>query len=636
MKLEASVAGGAPGTPGPASAVFTLKAAGPDAKDAAARLTIDREPGGKLLPVGQSQRYSVLVEKDGHQEPAADVHWPEKFENEYVKWEAPVLTAKHEGYTQFLRAEVGGRNVLWHTTTYRPGEFARVEPPVISDGQRPDWVKIFSQQGVQQVQQVRFPVGATFSDFKVEVHYPGDYTHFVTKKAVLRTPEPPAGALLTADHGKLLGLRRARPKVTAEFEGMTSTVPLKVDVSADVNVDKIAIEPDETYRLRPGETYPLRAFGYKNGNSVGDITGLGDLTWKSSNTDVARMSGSSVIASNIGNTAVTVERKGLVSQPAQVSVSNTIPEDLRVEKLGNDGRFHETKTIEMVLGESQQMGEAIRVMRGELDVSQQATAVPESPGIVRYDPATRTLTAVGVGAVPLGITMGDKLARVLVTVRPGGPGGKLVVEPGALVLAPGQADRLSAFLEMPNGEKVNVMAAYKVADPSVAGIDEAIGRVRALQSGKTEIKVFVPGQEAIVPVEVTKEEITDLSAKPASLDMAAGDHAHLQIFGQAATSGLKEMFPQADLKVAPGRPTRSMSLAARTCRPRPSAKTRSTLPGATSSRLPCRSRWRPMRSRICKSRLPIKRSSRARRSLTWYPPCAAATAWSSLPRTVCG
>ena len=33
--------------------------------------------------------------------------------------------------------------------------------------------------------------------------------------------------------------------------------------------------------------------------------------------------------------------------------------------------------------------------------------------------------------------------------------------------------------------------------------------------------------------------------------MAAGDHAHLQVFGQAATSGLKEMFPQTDLKVVP-------------------------------------------------------------------------------------
>ena len=46
--------------------------------------------------------------KDGHQEPAADVRWPENFENEYVKWEAPVLTAKQEGYTQFLRAKSAG------------------------------------------------------------------------------------------------------------------------------------------------------------------------------------------------------------------------------------------------------------------------------------------------------------------------------------------------------------------------------------------------------------------------------------------------------------------------------------------------------------------------------------------------
>ena len=54
---------------------------------------------------------------------------------------------------------------------------------------KPDWVKIFSQQGSQQLQNVRFPVGATFSDFKVEVHYPNGFTRFVTKKALLRTPQ---------------------------------------------------------------------------------------------------------------------------------------------------------------------------------------------------------------------------------------------------------------------------------------------------------------------------------------------------------------------------------------------------------------------------------------------------------------
>ena len=96
---------------------------------------------------------------------------------------------------------------------------------------------------------------------------------------------------------------------------MTSTVPLKVDVTADVEIDKIAIEPGNV-PLRPGETYDLKAIGYKDGKSVGDITGLGNLTWKSSKPDVARISGSSVIAASLGQSEVTVERKGLTSQPA--------------------------------------------------------------------------------------------------------------------------------------------------------------------------------------------------------------------------------------------------------------------------------------------------------------------------------
>ena len=388
--------------------VFSLKAAGPDAKDAAATLVLDREPGGKLLPVGQSQRYAVLVNKDGHSEPAANVHWPENFENEYVKWEAPVLTAKKEGYTQFLRAEVGGRNVLWHTTTYQPGEYGPPPDRTTVDEPTPDLVKIFSQQGPQQVQQVRFAVGAVFDDFKVEVHYPDDYTRFVTKKAILRTPEPAAGALVTAEQGKLIGLRPGTTNVTAEFQGLASQVPLTVVVTPDVEIDEIAVEPGDV-PMRPGETHELRAIGYKDGKSAGDITGLGNLTWKSSNPDAARLSGNSVTAGSLGQSEVTVERKGLTWKPeksAHVTVSTTIADELRVDP----------GTIQMVVGERQQLGNDIHVLRGGLDVSQQAMAVPESPGVVRFDPATRTLYAIGEGSVPLGITMGDKGTRVQVVV----------------------------------------------------------------------------------------------------------------------------------------------------------------------------------------------------------------------------
>ena len=297
-----------------ASISLALKPNGPDI--AGAQLVLDREPGGSYLPVGQSQRYSVLVAKDGHSEPAIDVHWPSNFENDYVKWEAPVLTAKSAGYTQFLRADVGGRNVLWHTTTYRPGEIPSAEPV---ERQKPDWIKIFSQQGPQEVQSVRFPVGATFSDFKVEVHYPDGFTRFVTKKAFLKTPESAASALVTAEHGKLIGLRTGKTQVSAEFQNVVSKEPLEVEVLADVDIDRIAIEPANP-TLRPGESYDLHAIGYKNGQSVGDITGLGNLTWTSADPNVARIAGNSVIASSVGSTQVTVDRKGLKGT-AQVTVS---------------------------------------------------------------------------------------------------------------------------------------------------------------------------------------------------------------------------------------------------------------------------------------------------------------------------
>ncbi len=426
--------------------------------------------------------------------------------------------------------------------------------------QKPDWVKIFSQQGSQDVQSARFPVGAAFTDFKVEVHYPDGYTRFVTKKALLTTPEPAASALLTADHGKLTGMRPGKTKVSAEFQGIGSKEPLEVEVLADVDIDKIAIEPGGAV-LRPGETYELHAIGYKNGQSIGDITGLGSLIWKSSNADVARIAGNSVVASNLGASQVTVDRKlpspsgrgaggegVLTSDPAHVIVSNTIADELRVVP----------GIIAMPLGSSLQWGSDVQVLRGSLDVSQQASVVPESSGVVAFDTNTRSLRATNVGETMLGVTVGDKIARA--RVRVGGPavlaGGKMVVEPRALILAPGQADRLTVYIETSSGDKFDCTgsAGFRADDPSVAGIDEGIARVRALKPGKTNIVASAEGMSVSVPLEVTNDEIKELTADPVAEELAVNEAKLLRVFGRADRSGLKEMFPQPDLKAAPQKP----------------------------------------------------------------------------------
>ncbi len=169
-----------------AVATITVKDQGPDAADPASHLVVVREPGGQYLAVGRQQRYTVMVEKDGRQEPATDVRWPGDFEDQYVKWQAPVLTAKEAGGVQWLRADVAGRTVLLHTSTYAPG---KIEGETVNP-EAPTEVVILSDQGPA----VQFPVGAEFDDFRVEARYRDGFTRLVTKKAILTTPEPPQSA----------------------------------------------------------------------------------------------------------------------------------------------------------------------------------------------------------------------------------------------------------------------------------------------------------------------------------------------------------------------------------------------------------------------------------------------------------
>ena len=237
-------------------------------------------------------------------------------------------------------------------------------------------------------------------------------------------------------------------------------------------------------------------------------------------------------------------RDVLTSAPAQVTVSKTLADDLRVVP----------GVIEMPQGSSLQFGSDVQVLRGNLDVSQQANVTPESPGIVEYNAATHSLTARNIGQVTIGVTEGDKLARALVKVGP--PpilAGRLVVEPGSLVLAAGQAERLSVYVETPSGERVDEtgVALFRSGDSSIAAVDNGIARVKALKLGKTNIVAVVAGMAPVsVPLEVTNDEIKELTAEPAKEEMAVSESKPLRVFGSADHSGLKEMFPQPDLKAA--------------------------------------------------------------------------------------
>jgi len=516
-----------------------------DPSDPKVEIVLRREPEGLYLPVGSQQRYSIILRKDGREEPAAEIHWPWYFENDYVRWRAPVLTAKQAGYEQWLRAEVArsgdrpqrGRRVRWRTNTidpFRPGEL----PPRRED--QPVEVVILSDQGPA----VGFPVGARFGDFRIEARYDDGFTRMVTKKATMATDEGFLDAPVSFSEGRMIGVRPGKTTVHAQFDGVATQKGLGVTVTQDVDLDKIRLDPAPVEML-PGETIAMDAEGFKQDKSIGVITGLPGLAWKSDNEEAVGVSGPSVTGLKLGQGNVTAQLGEVTSEPAQVSVVDSIDAVLAVDQ----------DAIQMRVGESRRIGADLVVRRGGTDFSRQCDVSSAVPNVVRYAPETHSLVGVSPGVSAVTFAWGDKLATTTVQVLPGGRlTGSLIVEPATAVLSPGQALDMRVFLVTSDGLRIDRTDSTVLASSSPASVTIRGTRACAVGPGTAEITATLPevadptasGKASIV---VDDRPITALVVEPGQLALSVGDLARLRILGTSA-SGTHTLFAQPDLVVA--------------------------------------------------------------------------------------
>jgi len=427
---------------------------------------------------------------------------------------------------------------------------------------RPEAVRILTDQD----QPVRFPVGAAFDDFHVEAEYADGITRLVTKKATLRTPQEPKEAVVTPSEGRLVGVRPGRTVVTAEFEGVRSEKPLEAEVTATLDVDRISIVPAPLTILR-GETVPLDVVGYKDGKSVGLITGLGNLVWSSSDPEIARVEGHSVTGVNLGQGSVTAQLGELLSQPAPLSVVSS-------SAAGSDAKrwslLPDQQLIRIRVGQAVRIGTDLSISRGDLDVSRQCTVSPALPGVVRYLPQLDSLLGVAPGASAVAFTYGDKLANVMVEVLPAVPriDGEVIVEPSRAMLAPGQAVDLRVLVvaamptrlvgmppEAPERIDRTASAALNSSDSKTLMILGS--RACALRAGTSEITATLPGTQSVgrAYLVVGNDEIGQLIVEPPQAAISTGDVLRLRILG-TAPNGTYEMFPQPDLTLTPAGPNR--------------------------------------------------------------------------------
>jgi len=418
----------------------------------------------------------------------------------------------------------------------KPVEPIQVVPAPVESRGAPTEVVIASDQG----DTVRFPVGAEFGDFRVEARYSDGFTQIVTRRASLRTAEEPAAAPVSFSSGRMLGLRPGKTTVQAEYAGVAAKRGLGVEVTPAADVDEIRLTPSPA-SLLPGESITLEAVGYKGGKSVGAITGLAGIGWKSSDEQVVLVAGPVATAVKSGQAAVTAQLGPLTSQPAQLSVVAAIADALRVEP----------GLIRLRVGESLRIGSDVSVFRGPLDVSPRCTVAPAAPSVVRYDADTHSLVGVAPGTTAVHFGRGDKMASAVVEVIAAAfAEGRVVIEPGAETLSPGQAVMLRVFLVGTGGSRIDRTGSAKLASSAPDKVQVSGDWACALAPGSAEITATLPESKAPgrAAIAVDNSPITELIVEPSHIEVAVGDRARLRVLGRSA-SGIHELFPQDELNM---------------------------------------------------------------------------------------
>ena len=238
-------------------------------KPLAGPLAVVREPEGECLAVGHQQRYTIMVRNGDRMEPV-DIRWTPAFDNDFVSWRPPVLTAKKQGHEQPFSATMGSQHVSWTTRTVgAPPPVADQLPP---PSERPDKVRL----ATPQKQPVRLPVQAQFSEFKVLAIYPGRSPVNVTGQATLSV-ECPKGqpVALAVGDGHFTAEQPGKASAWAEFNGVRSAQAIEFEVVPESKPQSLRIEPDKL-TLKPGDTTRLRALGFVGAGdqerTVGDLT----------------------------------------------------------------------------------------------------------------------------------------------------------------------------------------------------------------------------------------------------------------------------------------------------------------------------------------------------------------------------
>lgn len=479
-------------------------------------LVIEREPPGESIAVGKSQRYSVVVKQEGSSLPVADVDWMPAFENAYVTWNPPLLTAKAPGHRQTLSAKVGDRDITFETvTSLEPPSSGTPEPPA---DVAPTAVRLVSPQG----KTVRTVVAARFDDFRVEADFDGVGTYDVTADAELTVDhDDETSPPVTASTGALIAERSGAATAFATYRGVRCAEGLRIEVAEDAtDVTRLELTPASVV-LAVGESAPLSIRGEaglgEDKKSLGDLTSVPAVEWSSSDPSVVAIEGNRAVGVAVGSVNVTARLNGVESRCA-ITVSAGPP----------DGELTiDPSPLRLNLGESLELGARFKVRRGDVEVAEVSDVRISDPSIVEWSPSTQSLVGRQPGPARVSFTAEGRVASAEVIV--GGPSeeapNSISIEPASVGIIVGETRELRVYVRDGHGRRIDRTDAALFESSEVAIASVTANRITGLGDGVAEIRASLPGQSepAVARIRVVDIPIDAFQMTPSTMTMEVGE-----------------------------------------------------------------------------------------------------------------
>lgn len=327
-------------------------------------------------------------------------------------------------------------------------------------------------------------------------------------------------SVATVDNGIVTGISEGSTIITASINGVNSTC--KVVVSSNyVEVSGISLNKSNINILIGATETLTKTITPSNATNQ-------DVTWKSSDTDIATVNSSGKItAKKVGTTIITVTTNNGYKTTCRVTVVDTVKlKGISLNKTTLTIKEKQTETLKITFNPSTATNKKVTWKSSNPSVA----TVNSSGKVTGVSPGTATITVVS--------NDGEFKATSKVTVEAiSKKVTSISLDKKELTLVAGETATLKHTISPDYAENKNVT--WQSSNPSVATVED--GKITTLTAGTTEIKAVSEdgNKEAICKLTVTAPPIKGISFSETEKTIYIGDEITLNPINEPINSVLE-------------------------------------------------------------------------------------------------